>query len=76
MSNLVGKCPDLDIANLSNNTYNSDIKTNTERGTLMEPAALTQLDFLRDMVNTLVEVCTDADLLDLICKLLATQSPG
>jgi hypothetical protein len=40
----------------------------------MEPTALTQLEVLRDMVNTLVEACTDADLLDFICKLLARES--
>ena len=40
----------------------------------MEPTALTQLEFLRDMVYTLVEVCTDPDLLDFICKLLALEA--
>jgi hypothetical protein len=40
----------------------------------MEPTALTQLDFLRDMVHTLVEACTDADLLDFICKLLDRET--
>lgn len=42
----------------------------------MEPTALTQLEVLRDMVSTLVDACTDADLLDLICKLLSLQTPG
>lgn len=38
----------------------------------METAELTQLEFLRDMVNALVAVCTDESLLDLIGKLLTT----
>lgn len=42
----------------------------------MEPTALTQLQALREMVNTLVEAYTDESLLDLICKLLSIQSPG
>lgn len=42
----------------------------------MEPTAQTQLEFLKDMVNALVEACTDADLLDLICKLLTVQPPS
>lgn len=50
--------------------------TKTERGNNMEPTALTQLEFLRDTVNNLVEACTDADLLDLICKLLSIPSEG
>lgn len=36
----------------------------------MEKTAQTQLQVLREMVGTLVEECTDEDLLDLICKLL------
>ena len=32
----------------------------------------TQLQVLREMASALVAECTDADLLDLICKLLAT----
>lgn len=36
----------------------------------MEKAALTQLEILREMVSALVEECTDADLLDLVGKLL------
>ena len=33
---------------------------------------LVQLLPLREMARTLVDACTDAGLLDLICKLLAT----
>lgn len=42
----------------------------------MEPTALLQLEVLREMANTLVEACTDADLLDLICKLLSFPAEG
>jgi hypothetical protein len=42
----------------------------------METTALTQLEVLRDMVSTLVAVCTDESLLDLIAKLLSIQAPG
>lgn len=31
---------------------------------------ITELEALRDMVSSLAAVCTDASLLDLICKLL------
>ena len=34
--------------------------------------ALTELEALRDMVTSLAAVCTDASLLDLICKLLVS----
>lgn len=34
--------------------------------------ALTELEALREMVTGLAAVCTDASLLDLICKLLVT----
>ena len=33
--------------------------------------AITELEALREMVCTLAATCTDASLLDLICKLLA-----
>jgi hypothetical protein len=33
-------------------------------------ATLTELEALREMVTSLTAVCTDASLLDLICKLL------
>lgn len=33
--------------------------------------AITELEVLREMVTSLAAVCTDASLLDLICKLLA-----
>ena len=39
----------------------------------MESTALDQLQLLRDMASALVAECTDADMLDLICKLLAIQ---
>lgn len=42
----------------------------------METTALTQLDVLRDMVSTLVAVCTDEGLLDLVAKLLSMQAHG
>jgi hypothetical protein len=41
----------------------------------METTALTQLEVMRDMVSTLVAVCTDEGLLDLISKLLLIQAP-
>ena len=34
--------------------------------------AINELEALRDMVSSLAAVCTDASLLDLICKLLVT----
>ena len=37
---------------------------------------MTQLEILKDIAKTLVEACTDADLLDLICKLLTVQPPS
>lgn len=40
----------------------------------MESTAQTQLQALREMAAALVAECTDEDLLDLICKLLA--APG
>lgn len=33
--------------------------------------AVTELEALREMVASLAAVCTDASLLDLVCKLLA-----
>jgi hypothetical protein len=41
----------------------------------MEKAALTQLEILREIVATLVAECTDADLLDLVGKLLSVNHP-
>ena len=40
----------------------------------MESTAQAQLQALREMATLLVEECTDEDLLDLICRLLA--QPG
>lgn len=40
----------------------------------METTKTTNLETLREMVGRLVGECTDADLLDLICKLL--MQPG
>lgn len=34
---------------------------------------IAELQALQEMVTDLVAACTDADLLDLICKLLATS---
>lgn len=34
--------------------------------------AITELEALREMAASLAAVCTDASLLDLICKLLVT----
>ena len=39
-------------------------------------SALDTLQFLRESVSGLVEKCTDADLLDLICKLLLPPEAG
>lgn len=41
----------------------------------MEKAALTQLEILREIVAALVAECTDADLLDLVGKLLSVNHP-
>ena len=35
--------------------------------------AITELEALREMVASLATACTDASLLDLICKLLVTD---
>lgn len=37
---------------------------------------MTQLEILRGMVSRLIGECTDADLLDLVFKLLSLQAPG
>lgn len=42
----------------------------------MEATDRTQLQLLREWVCKLVEICTDEDLLDLICKLLMRSSGG
>jgi hypothetical protein len=34
--------------------------------------AVTELEALRELVTTLATVCTDASLLDLVCKLLVS----
>lgn len=36
-------------------------------------AAITELEALREMVTSLAMACTDASLLDLICKLLSSE---
>lgn len=38
----------------------------------METTERTELEALREMVSDLAAACTDASLLDLICKLLVT----
>lgn len=43
--------------------------------TTMETAQST-LQFLRESVNTLVELCTDENLLDLVCKILLPPEVG
>lgn len=42
----------------------------------MEATDCTDLQLLREWACTLVERCTDEDLLDLICKLLVQPSGG
>lgn len=34
------------------------------------------LDILKELAQELVTACADPDLLDLICKLLAQETPG
>lgn len=42
----------------------------------METVALETLEFLRESVSALAQMCTDEGLLDLVCKLLLPPDVG
>ena len=73
---MVDKCSYLDVDVSMKSAYNFLVNSRPKGANIMEPTALTQLEFLRDTVRTLVAECTDESLLDLIAKLLSFPSEG
>lgn len=70
-SNLIVCCPNLDIDIPFLFGYNSSRTTQKLKGDpAMDATENTNLQALREMAARLAEACDDADLLDLICKLL------